>query len=62
VLGFYDTGQVAVNKSDLSFSDMRHSFGFGVSFWAQSKVVFRAYVGLGSGEGIHNFFGIPAGL
>jgi hypothetical protein len=22
-------------------------------------VVFRAYVGLGSGEGRHNFFGVP---
>jgi len=62
VLGFYDTGQVATRKGDLSFANMRHSFGFGMNIWAQSKVVFRAYVGLGSGEGAHPFFGIPADL
>ena len=62
VLGFYDAGQVAVNKGDLSFANMRQSFGFGISLWAESRVMFRMYVGLGSGEGIHNFFGIPAAL
>jgi hypothetical protein len=62
VLGFYDAGQVAVNRGDLSLGNMRHSFGFGISLWAESKVVFRAYVGLGSGEGIHNFFVVPGGL
>lgn len=62
LLGFYDTGQVAMKAGDLGFGNMRHSFGFGVSFWAESKVVFRAYIGLGSGEGRHNYFGIPAAL
>ena len=61
VLGFYDTGQAAMRKGDLSFGNMRHSFGFGISLWAESKVVFRAYIGLGSGEGRHNYFGLPAG-
>jgi hypothetical protein len=37
---------------------MRHSFGFGLTFWSGEKVWFRAYVGLGSGEGLHNFVGV----
>jgi hypothetical protein len=62
VLAFYDTGEVATRKSDLSLANMRHSYGFGVNVWVESKVVFRAYVGLGSGEGHHTYFGIPTGL
>ncbi len=62
VLGFYDAGQVAIKKDDLSLSNMRQSFGFGISLWAEARVVFRAYVGLGSGEGRHTFIGIPGGL
>lgn len=62
VLAFYDTGQVTTRKSDLSFSDFRHSFGFGLSLWSAEKVVFRAYVGLGSGEGVHQFYGLAPGL
>ena len=62
VLGLYDAGQVAVARGDLSLANMRHSFGFGISLWAESKVVFRANVGLGSGEGVHKFFVVPGGL
>ncbi len=62
ILAFYDTGKVANRKSDINFSDLRHSFGGGVNVWLGAKVVFRAYVGLGSGEGTHPFFGIPPGL
>ena len=62
LMGFYDAGQVAMHGSDLSFTKMRQSFGFGVTFWAEARIVFRAYMGLGSGEGRHNFFGIPANL
>jgi len=58
-LAFYDTGQVAARASDIDFSKMRHSFGFGLGIWVGSKVVFRASVGLGSGEGRHLYFGIP---
>lgn len=58
-LAFYDTGQVSNQASDLSFADMRHSFGFGLSFWAGEKTWFKIYVGLGSGEGVHPYFGIP---
>jgi hypothetical protein len=58
ILAFYDTGQVATAASNLSFSDVRRSFGFGITFWSGEKVWFRAYVGLGSGEGRHTFVGI----
>lgn len=60
LLGFYDTGEVANRASDLSFADMRHSFGFGMSVWAGNKAWFKVYVGLGSGEGAHPYFGIPS--
>jgi hypothetical protein len=60
VLGFYDAGEVANRVSDLSFSDMRQSFGFGIGIWAGEKIWFKASVGLGSGEGRHTYFGIPS--
>jgi hypothetical protein len=60
LLGFYDTGEVANRASDLSFADMRHSFGFGLSFWAANRAWFKVYVGLGSGEGRHTYVGIPS--
>jgi hypothetical protein len=60
LLGFYDVGQVANRASDLSFSDMRQSIGFGIGIWAGDKIWFKASVGLGSGEGRHTYFGIPA--
>jgi hypothetical protein len=50
IMAFYDAGQVAGMLSDLSFSDVRHSFGFGLTFWSGDRVWFRAYIGLGSGE------------
>jgi hypothetical protein len=58
-LAFYDTGQVANLASDLDLARMRHSFGFGISLWAGEKQWFKIYVGLGSGEGVHPYFGIP---
>lgn len=58
ILAFYDAGEVAPKASDLSFAHVRHSFGFGLTFWSGEKVWFRAYVGLGSGEGLHNFVGV----
>ncbi|HEY7336135.1 MAG TPA: hypothetical protein VH639_14695 [Bryobacteraceae bacterium] len=60
LLGFYDTGEVALKASDLSLAEMRHSFGFGFSFWAGNRAVFKAYIGLGSGEGRHSYVGIPS--
>jgi len=58
IMVFYDTGEVAVQASDLSFAKMRHSFGGGLTLWSATKVVFRAYVGFGGGEGAHTFVGI----
>lgn len=58
MMAFYDTGRVANEPGQLTFSGMRHSFGFGGNVWLEGKVVFRAYVGLGSGEGVHPYFGI----
>jgi hypothetical protein len=58
ILAFYDAGEVATTVSNLNFSNVRHSFGFGLTFWSGEKVWFRAYIGLGSGEGSHTFVGI----
>ena len=60
LIGFYDTGMVANRASDLSFADMRHSYGFGLAVYAGDRAVFKVYVGLGSGEGHHTYVGIPA--
>src|SRR5215467_949586 len=58
VLAFYDAGKVAFARSDLNFTNMRQGFGGGLSFFLAGKVVFRAYVGLGGGEGAHPYFGV----
>jgi len=58
IMLFYDTGEVAAQASDLSFAHMRQSVGGGLTLWSASKVVFRAYVGFGGGEGMHIFEGI----
>ena len=58
IMVFYDTGQVVAHASDLSFARMRQSVGGGLTLWSATKVVFRAYVGLGGGEGTHTFVGI----
>jgi hypothetical protein len=58
ILAFYDAGEVATTAGNLNFSDVRQSFGFGLTFWSGEKVWFRAYIGLGSGEGSHTFVGI----
>lgn len=57
--GFYDAGKVTLHTGDLNFSNLRQSYGFGVSFWMNDAVLFKMYVGLGSGAGPHPFFGIP---
>ncbi|HUE00737.1 MAG TPA: hypothetical protein VMR62_14280 [Bryobacteraceae bacterium] len=58
IMLFYDAGQVVAQASDLSLGKMRQGFGGGLTIWSASKVVFRAYVGLGGGEGAHPFTGI----
>ena len=56
---FYDAGKAALRRSDIDFSNLRQSYGFGVSFWMNDMVLFKIYVGLGSGQGVHPFFGVP---
>jgi len=58
LLLFYDAGKVTFARSDLNFSNLHQGFGGGLSFFLGGKVVFRAYVGLGGGEGPHPYFGI----
>lgn len=58
IMVFYDTGQVAAQASDLSLAKMRQSVGGGLTLWSATRVVFRAYVGFGGGEGTHTFVGI----
>jgi hypothetical protein len=58
LMAFYDTGMVAVRRSDLDLGQFRHSFGGGLTLWSTSRVVFKAYVGFGGGEGHHTFTGI----
>jgi len=58
ILAFYDAGKVTNARSDLNFSNLHQGFGGGLSFFLAGKVVFRAYVGLGGGEGAHPYFGI----
>ncbi|MBV9085655.1 MAG: hypothetical protein JOZ62_23520 [Acidobacteriaceae bacterium] len=58
MMAFYDTGKVALRAGDLGFGNFRHSFGAGGTVWLEGRVVFRAYVGLGGGEGVHPYFGI----
>jgi hypothetical protein len=56
---FYDAGKVTPLKSDLNFTSLRQSYGLGVSFWMNDLILFKMYVGLGSGKGPHPYFGIP---
>ena len=58
IMVFYDTGEVAAQASDLSLARMRQSVGGGLTLWSATKVVLRAYVGFGGGQGSHTFVGI----
>lgn len=53
VYGFYDMGKVAINPGDLGLSHLRHDIGVGASIKVQNKIVLRAFVGFGTGEGTH---------
>jgi hypothetical protein len=55
----YDAGSVALKSGDLDFSNMKQSFGGGVSIYLGKDVVFRMAVALGGGEGAHSYFVIP---
>lgn len=59
-LAFYDAGKSVLRKSDLTLANLRQSYGFGLAVFLEDKVVFRAYVGLGGGEGTHPYFGLAS--
>jgi len=48
---FFDAGNVAVKPSQLTTQGLRTDVGVGVSLAIQNKLVFRAYIGFGAGEG-----------
>jgi hypothetical protein len=56
---FYDAGKVAPRFGDLGAARLRHSYGVGLTVSRGDRIYFRAYVGLGGGEGAHPFFGVP---
>jgi hypothetical protein len=58
LLLFHDAGKATLARSDLNFTHLHQGFGGGLSFFLGGKIVFRAYVGLGGGEGAHPYFGI----
>jgi hypothetical protein len=57
VLFFYDVGKVALQRSDLDFSHMRHSFGIGLTLRAGGLPVLKLYYAWGGKEGAHTTFG-----
>ena len=59
IYGFYDVGKVALQAGDLGFSHLRHDLGVGIFFRVQDKIVLRAYIGFGAGEGSHMNFKLP---
>ncbi len=62
VYGFYDMGKVALNPGDLGLSHLRHDIGIGASIKVQNKIVLRAYVGFGTGEGTHPNVKFPSSM
>jgi hypothetical protein len=59
-LSFYDVGKVGILPSDLSLTHMRHDIGVGFYFQAANRVVLRAYIGFGSGEGNRPNYKLPS--
>lgn len=62
VSGFYDVGKVALQPGDLGFNHLRHDIGIGAFLKIQNKVVLRAYVAFGGGEGVHPNAKFPSAL
>jgi len=56
VLGFYDTGRVGQQTSDLGFSGMHHSFGAGLVVQVGGAPVLKFYYAWGGGEGSHTTY------
>lgn len=47
LISFYDTGKVALLRSDLSLDHLRHDIGLGLYFHAGNREVARVYIGFG---------------
>jgi hypothetical protein len=50
---FMDAGNVALTPGSLFSNGLRTDLGIGVSFALQHKLIFRAWIGFGAGEGSH---------
>ena len=71
LLGFYDTGRVAEQRSEIGLSQMRHSFGAGLIVQLGGAPVLKFYYAWGGPEGTHTTYttntnnftpGLPAGV
>ena len=51
--GFFDAGNVSATPSRLTAQRLRTDVGIGVSIAIQNKLVLRAYLAFGAGEGSH---------
>jgi hypothetical protein len=56
LLGFYDTGRVAEQRSDIGFSQFHHSAGAGLVVQVGGAPVFKFYYAWGGGEGSHTTY------
>jgi hypothetical protein len=70
-LGFYDTGRVAQQRSDIGISQMHHSFGAGLVVQLGNSPILKFYYAWGGREGSHTTYtlntnnftvGAPAGV
>jgi hypothetical protein len=50
---FYDTGKVALRRSDLDLRDLEKAYGFGFRFNTNDGVIMRVDAGFGSSDGRH---------
>jgi hypothetical protein len=51
--GFFDAGNVSVTPGQLTAQGLRTDVGIGASIAIQNKIVLRAYIAFGAGEGSH---------
>lgn len=51
IVGFYDVGRVAIDRSDLAIDHLRHDWGVGLYARIGGREVARIYLGLGTREG-----------
>ena len=60
LLGFYDTGKVALIPSELGFTQLRHDIGLGIYLQASNHEIVRFYIGFGTGEPLQSRIKFPA--